>query len=171
MFLPSLRPSFNRRLLVCAVALVLVSASASHFSRIEQVGAKSASASAAAPVFGPEAGKAFDFDGDGKADIGRWQAPSTQFLIKEIDGGGYLNYSLGGATALEAPGDYNGDGSFDACVFEASTGVWTYKTSPAGAAQTISGLGQTGDIPMAADYDADGMTDAAVFRPPTARFV
>jgi len=105
----------------------------------------------------------FDFDGDSKADFGRWRSSSTE--MKVASGGSYLVYTLGSSSSINAPGDFNGDGHFDAGVFNA--GTWTYKTSTGGSAQTISSVGQSGDIPMPAYYDADSITDAATFRPTT----
>lgn len=104
----------------------------------------------------------FDFDGDGKADVGRWNNSLADFRIRKSSDGSSITYAVGSSGAKIAPGDFNGDGSVDAAVFE--SGTWTYKTSPGGSAQTIS-LGQAGDIPVPADYDGDGITDAAVFRP------
>jgi len=33
---------------------------------------------------------AYDFDGDGKADIGRWHGANTEFKVRETDSGNYL---------------------------------------------------------------------------------
>ncbi|MGB7203635.1 MAG: VCBS repeat-containing protein [Pyrinomonadaceae bacterium] len=113
----------------------------------------------------PPAGEIkYDFDGDGKADIGRWRGVATEFKVKNSNGGAYSTYSLGSSGAIAAPGDFNGNGITDAAVF--SAGTWTYKTSPTATAQTIS-FGTAGDVPYAGDYDGDGTTDAAVFRPST----
>lgn len=91
----------------------------------------------------------FDFDGDNKADIGRWRGVATHFQVKNSGGGADSEYTLGSSSAVAAPGDFNGDGKTDAAVF--SAGTWTYKTSISGSAQTIS-FGATGDIPYAGDY-------------------
>ncbi len=104
----------------------------------------------------------FDFDGDGKADVGRWKPGTNEFEIDPSGGGANLVYDIGSTTSKFVPGDFNGDGNVDAAVFDA--GTWTYKTSPTANQQTIT-LGQSGDIPMPADYDGDGTTDAAIFRP------
>ncbi|HEV7701283.1 MAG TPA: VCBS repeat-containing protein, partial [Pyrinomonadaceae bacterium] len=103
----------------------------------------------------------YDFDGDGKADTGRWHSSGTEFKVRKTGSSGYLTYSLGSSSAIAAPGDFNGDGKTDACVF--SAGTWTYKTSTTATAQTIS-LGQAGDTPQAGDFDGDGTTDAAIYR-------
>jgi len=106
----------------------------------------------------------FDFDGDEKADIGRWQIASNGLRVRSSSTTNNLDYSVGSYGEKFAPGDFNGDGKTDAAVF--SGGTWTYKTSTTATAQTIS-HGTTGDIPVAADYDGDGITDAAIFRPST----
>ncbi|MEJ7623796.1 MAG: VCBS repeat-containing protein [Pyrinomonadaceae bacterium] len=115
------------------------------------------------PASIPAGSVEYDFDNDGKADIGRWHPLNREVKVKETDSGSFLTFSVGtNSAAKAAPGDYNGDGATDAGVF--LNGTWTYKTSPTASAQTIS-LGQSGDIPSAGDYDGDGKTDAAVFRP------
>ena len=104
----------------------------------------------------------FDFDGDGMADMGRWQVSSNEFLVRKSTNASFVEYEVGNYGAKIAPGDFNGDDFTDAGVFE--SGTWSYKTSPTATAQTIT-LGTTGDIPVAGYYDSDATTDAAVFRP------
>ncbi len=104
----------------------------------------------------------FDFDGDGKADIGRWKPTAGEFEIVPSNGGSNLIYDLGTSTSKFVPADFNGDGSVDAAVFD--SGTWTYKVSPT-ATPVTSSLGQAGDIPVPADVDGDGDADATVFRP------
>ena len=104
----------------------------------------------------------FDFDGDGKADVGRWNASATDFRIKNSNGGSISAYTIGSSSAKAAPGDFDGDGKTDAAVFNA--GTWTIRKSSDSQTITIS-FGQSGDIPVPADYDGDEITDLAVFRP------
>jgi YD repeat-containing protein len=106
----------------------------------------------------------FDFDGDGKADVSRWQVSGNALRVRNSNGGSNTDYTVGPYGAKIAPGDYNGGGVTDAAVFK--DGTWTYKISPSATPQTIS-LGTTGDTPVAADYDGDSITDAAVYRPST----
>ena len=106
----------------------------------------------------------FDFDGDGKADIGRWQAGNTKFEVRNSGTGSPTTHTIGSSSAVASPGDFDGDGKTDAAVF--SAGSWTIKKSSNGTTQNIS-FGTSGDKPVAADYDGDGKTDAAVFRPST----
>ena len=121
----------------------------------------------AAIISQPAAVVDFDFDGDGKADIGRWRPNSTQFDIEKSSGGGNLSYILGSSTSKFAPADFDNDGKVDAAVFD--NGAWKYKVepnNPSATEYTIS-LGQSGDIPVPANFGGDARADAAVFRPST----
>jgi YD repeat-containing protein len=108
----------------------------------------------------------FDFDGDGKADVGRWHATNTEFKVKHSSTGSYPTPTTIGASASKpAPGDFDGDGKFDAAVFNA--GTWNIKNSSNG--DTSSFLwGTTGDIPVPGFYDTDTISDFAIWRPSTA---
>ena len=106
----------------------------------------------------------FDFDGDGKADIARWQVASTEWKVKNSSNGSYSTNSIGSAASVIAPADYDGDGKTDSAVFTASTATWTIKRSSNNTTQTITGFGQAGDKPVSGDYDGDGVADAAVWR-------
>jgi hypothetical protein len=126
--------------------------------------ARSSAARPAAPPAPVPATVLFDFDEDGKADIGRWQGSNTEFKVRNSSDGGYTTATIGSSSAIAAPGDFDGDGKTDAAVFNA--GSWTIKKSSNGSTQNSS-WGTTGDKPVAADYDGDGTTDLAVFRPST----
>jgi len=69
----------------------------------------------------------FDFDGDGKSDIGRWHPGTTEFKIKASGNGTYYPWTVGSASAKLAPADYDGDGKTDAAFFDA--GNWTIRMS------------------------------------------
>jgi hypothetical protein len=60
--------------------------------------------------------------------------------------------------------DYDRDGKTDFSVFRPSNHTW-YIFNSAVDKYTVTGIGQTGDIPVPADYNGDGHTDAATFRP------
>ncbi len=116
----------------------------------------------AAPVapFGQPAGTVwFDFDGDGKADIGRRRPSNKEWQIKKSTDGSFITATIS-ASGKIAPADYDGNGITDMAVFTASTGTWTISGQT-----TITGFGQTYDEPVSGDYDGDGIADAAVFRP------
>jgi YD repeat-containing protein len=129
-------------------------------------GSVSSTAAAPAPPPPPPAAPVdFDFDNDGKSDLGRWHPTTTEFKVKNSNGGSYSTFTLGAAGAKAAPGDYDGDGNTDACVF--LNGAWTYKTSPGASAQTMN-WGMSDDIPVPGNYEgslADSKTDFAIFRP------
>ncbi len=105
----------------------------------------------------------FDFDNDGKADVGRWRASNTQFEIKNSGGGANSTWTLGTSTAKSAPADYDGDGKTDAAVFD--NGTWTVRKSSTGTTQTINSFGALGDIPVSGNYVGTSEADAAVYRP------
>jgi YD repeat-containing protein len=106
----------------------------------------------------------FDFDDDGKADIARWHASNTEWKIKNSSNGNYQTVTIGSASSVIAPGDFDGDGATDPAVFNA--GTWTIKKSSDNQTVTAS-FGTSGDKPVVGDYDGDGKSDLAVFRPST----
>lgn len=106
----------------------------------------------------------FDFDGDSKADPAIWKSTSTEWKVKNSSSGAVTTSTIGSASSIIAPGDFDGDGKTDMAVFNA--GTWTIKKSFTGTTQTVS-FGTTGDKPVIGDYDGDGKADVAVFRPST----
>ena len=113
-----------------------------------------------------EAANVFDFDGDGKTDIGitRFNNGAIEWwLNKSFDGTGFSTV-FGLDSDVSAPGDFTGDGKTDIAVFRPSTGYW-YVLKSDDFSYTAFPFGSNGDIPMPADYDGDGKADAAVFRP------
>jgi hypothetical protein len=104
----------------------------------------------------------FDFDGDGKADLGRFQKSSGEWKVKNSSNNAITLTTLGNTTSTIAPGKFDSDSITDLAVFNA--GTWTIKRSSDSTTQTITGLGQAGDKPVIGDYDGDGLADLAVYR-------
>ena len=94
----------------------------------------------------PPAGSVtFDFDGDGKADIGRWKSSTIEFKVKNSNGGSYTTTTIGTATGKIAPADYDGDGRAEIAVFRPSTGIWYLLRSTSGFAAVNWGVAS--DVP------------------------
>jgi len=121
-----------------------------------------------AVYFVPTKNTPFDFDGDGKTDIG---------IFRPIGGGGSAEWWIdpsGGnlATAMQfgvstdriTPADYTGDGKTDIAFFRPSNGRWYVLRSDDLSYFEVP-FGTNGDVPVPADYDGDGKADYAVFRP------
>ncbi len=112
----------------------------------------------------PPAGSVtFDFDGDSKAEIGRWHSSTIEFKVKNSASGTYTTTTIGTATGKIAPADYDGDNKTDAAVFD--SGTWTIKKSSDGQTLTVTGFGQAGDVPVSGNYTGTGAAELAVYRP------
>ena len=109
----------------------------------------------------------FDFDADGKTDIGIFRPSVAEWWINRSGDGNVLATKFGATSDRIVPADYTGDGKSDVAMWRPASGEWfvlrsddfTYYSFPFGA---------NGDVPATADYDADGKADATVFRPSTA---
>lgn len=109
----------------------------------------------------------FDFDGDGKTDVGIFRPSVGEWwLYKSLTGTTYAA-QFGVSTDAIAPADYTGDGKADIAFWRPSTGEWFVLRSEDSSFYSVP-FGTAGDIPAPEDYDADGKTDTAVFRPSTA---
>ncbi len=76
-----------------------------------------------------------------------------------------ISYQFGsGATDIPAPGDFDGDGKADFCVFRPADNTWFIVHSSTDTVH-YAYLGGTGDLPAIADYDGDGRDDVGIFRP------
>ncbi len=103
---------------------------------------------------------AFDFDGDGRADIS---------VFRPSDRVWYLNQSTAGFSATQfglssdkiVPADFDGDGKTDIAVFR--DGIWYWLKSSNSSFNTLQ-FGLAGDVPVAGDYTGDGRAELAVYR-------
>ena len=106
----------------------------------------------------------FDFDADGKADIGVFR-PATGVWSRILSSNGAsLDQHFGSNGDRIAPGDYDGDNKTDVAVFRPSNGTW-YIYNSFTATVTIMQFGANGDLPVPNDFDGDGRADIAVWRP------
>lgn len=110
----------------------------------------------------------YDYDGDGKADVGVRRASNAfQYILNSSDGE-IQRVELGKDIGdVSISGDFDGDKIADLAVRRPGNHFWYIKTSSDNW-QTILryefGLNED-DIPVPADYDGDGITDIAVRRP------
>ncbi len=107
----------------------------------------------------------FDFDGDGKTDIGIFRPLSAaEWWINRSSTGATFALQFGASTDRITPADYTGDGKADIAFFRPSSGEWYVLRSEDFSFFALP-FGTNGDVPVPADYDADGKADFAVFRP------
>ncbi len=109
----------------------------------------------------------FDFDGDGKTDIGIFRPSPGEWWLSRSSTNQTIAAQFGNSTDKIASGDFTGDGKTDIAIFRPSTGFWFILRSEDGSFFSFP-FGALGDIPAPADYDGDGKTDPAVFRPSNA---
>jgi glucose/arabinose dehydrogenase len=117
-------------------------------------------------VFPSNAEKTFDFDKDGKSDIGVWRPAEGMWYVRQSVNGFIFGPQWGQAGDVLVPGDYDGDGATDAAVWRPAEGTWYVRRS-SDSAMMVRFWGTNGDVPVPGDYDGDGKTDCAVFRPGT----
>ena len=102
---------------------------------------------AAAPPPPPTARKtAFDFDGDGKADVGIFRPASGTWFVLESTSG-FFSRQWGSGTDKVVAADYDGDGKTDVAIYRPSNGTWYILQSRDGFKAVQWGLAN--DIPGA----------------------
>ncbi len=107
----------------------------------------------------------FDFDGDGKDDIGVYRPSDTYWYLNRSTGGFYAE-QFGLAADKPIVADYDGDGKADIAIYR--DGVWMWMRSSDSTFATRV-CGQAGDIPQPI-YGSDGKASFLVFRPSDGKF-
>ncbi|HMJ08352.1 MAG TPA: FG-GAP-like repeat-containing protein [Pyrinomonadaceae bacterium] len=115
-------------------------------------------------VVPPTSGGPFDFDGDGKTEIGIFRPEVSEWWYSRSSDNVTAAAQFGAPGDIIVPADYTGDGKTDISIFRPSTGEWFIGRSDDGSYLAFP-FGTSGDIPVPADYDNDGKADAAVYRP------
>jgi len=113
---------------------------------------------------------AFDYNGDGVADIGLFRPTVGSGRFWYYPSGGLLStcqFGQDGDIPLAA--DYDGDGKTDFAVYSPSAKQFQWIKSSSGAAQSLM-FGDPGDLPVVGDFDGDGKTDVTIYRPSTKVF-
>ncbi len=116
----------------------------------------------------PQSRSPFDFDGDGKTDLGQFRpsdVPAEQdFAFRLSSNSAITGNSWGSIGDKAANADFDGDGRFDIAVYRPASGTWFILGSK-NSAITIVNFGLSADHLVPDDYDGDGKADIAVFRP------
>ncbi|HEV8590991.1 MAG TPA: VCBS repeat-containing protein, partial [Pyrinomonadaceae bacterium] len=100
----------------------------------------------------------FDFDGDGKTDIGIYRpngANGSEWWINRSSTDSTFATQFGAATDKVVSTDFTGDGKADVAFWRPSTGFW-YVLRSEDLSYFAVPFGANGDIPVPADYDGDG---------------
>lgn len=107
---------------------------------------------------------AFDYDGDGKADVSVFRPSEGNWYIQNSLTMGVTSAHFGLNGDLTAPGDFDGDGKTDISVFRPSEGNWYRLNSSDGSFVGLH-FGTAEDKPAVGDFDGDSRADISVFRP------
>jgi CSLREA domain-containing protein len=115
-------------------------------------------------AFESSSSSAFDFDGDGRTDVGIFRPADASWWINRSTTGVTFAAQFGASTDRIVPADFTGDGKSDIATWRPATGQWFVLRSEDFSFYAFP-FGTNGDIPVPADFDGDGKADPAVFRP------
>ncbi len=103
-------------------------------------------------------------------DLAVWRMSTGRWYVAGSDGV-FTELTWGVSSDKPAPGDYDGDGKTDFCIYRpienGVTGRWYVVKSSTNTQDQVYEFGEQNDIPVPADYDGDSVTDLAVYRPST----
>ena len=102
----------------------------------------------------------FDFDGDGRSDLGVFRGSDANWYLAQ-SANGFLVYHFGLNGDVIAPADYDGDGKSDFAIYR--NGQWWYVNSTNNSMALVD-WGGAGDVPMPSDFDGDGKADFIYYR-------
>jgi hypothetical protein len=107
----------------------------------------------------------FDFDGDGRSDIGVFRSSTHEWWLNQSTLG--TNVTLfGNGTDNFTPADFDGDGLTDVAIWRSGTTPKFFILESSTRTVRTETFGLTGDDPrVVADWDGDGVADLAVYRP------
>ena len=109
----------------------------------------------------------YDFDGDGKTDIGIFRPAKGEWWYLRSSDNTNRAFQFGSVSDKIVPADYTGDGKTDFAFFRPASGTWFILRSEDSSFYAFP-FGGADDIPAPADFDGDGKADPAIFRPATA---
>jgi hypothetical protein len=113
-----------------------------------------------------------DYDGNGKVDIGLYNAAAGVFVVFPSGGAKKIVMSgLGGPGAQPLSGDFFGDGKTDFGYYNPVTA--TFYVAPEGANKAIklTNFGGPGWVATSGDYDGDGKTGIGLYNAAAGTFV
>ena len=107
-----------------------------------------------------------DWDGDGFKDVGVYNRPGNNFLVRYSDGS-YTIIGLGWSGVTPVVGDFDGDGDDDVGVYD-NKGTWALNTD---AGVSIVGFGWSGVEPVVGDWNGDGIGEVGIYNRPGNNFL